>query len=34
VRFIASQDANFMTGEVMVIDGGWSAFGYYTPTPG
>ena len=29
VRFVASQDAGFMTGEVMVIDGGWTAFGYY-----
>lgn len=29
VRYVASDDAGFMTGEVMVIDGGWSAFGYY-----
>jgi NAD(P)-dependent dehydrogenase (short-subunit alcohol dehydrogenase family) len=29
VRFVASDDAGFMTGEVVVIDGGWSAFGYY-----
>ncbi len=29
VRFIASEDASFMTGETMVLDGGWSAFGYY-----
>jgi NAD(P)-dependent dehydrogenase (short-subunit alcohol dehydrogenase family) len=31
VRFVASADAAFMTGEVMVIDGGWTAFGYYQP---
>ena len=29
VRFVASEDAGFMTGETMVIDGGWTAFGYY-----
>lgn len=29
VRYVASEDASFMTGEVLVIDGGWSAFGYY-----
>ena len=29
VRFVASQDAGFMTGEALVIDGGWSAFGFY-----
>jgi len=29
VRFVASEDAGFMTGEAMVIDGGWSAFGFY-----
>ena len=29
VRFVASEDAGFMTGEALVIDGGWSAFGYY-----
>ena len=32
VRYVASDDAGFMTGEVLVIDGGWSAFGYYQPT--
>jgi NAD(P)-dependent dehydrogenase (short-subunit alcohol dehydrogenase family) len=29
VRYVASDDAGFMTGEVMVTDGGWTAFGYY-----
>ena len=29
VVYVASDDAAFMTGEVLVIDGGWSAFGYY-----
>ena len=29
VRYVASDDARFMTGETLVIDGGWSAFGYY-----
>ena len=29
VRYIASAEAGFMTGEVVVIDGGWTAFGYY-----
>lgn len=33
VRYVASDEASFMTGEVMVIDGGWSAFGYYQPRP-
>lgn len=31
VVYVASDDAAFMTGEVLVIDGGWSAFGYYQP---
>jgi NAD(P)-dependent dehydrogenase (short-subunit alcohol dehydrogenase family) len=29
VRYLASEDAGFVTGEVLVIDGGWTAFGYY-----
>lgn len=28
VCYVASEDAGFMTGEVLVIDGGWSAYGY------
>ena len=29
VAFVASADAAFMTGETLIIDGGWNAFGYY-----
>lgn len=29
VCYVAGDDAAFMTGEVLVLDGGWSAFGYY-----
>jgi NAD(P)-dependent dehydrogenase (short-subunit alcohol dehydrogenase family) len=29
VRYVASEDAAFMTGETLVIDGGWTAYGYY-----
>ena len=29
VVYLASEDAAFVTGEVLVIDGGWTAFGYY-----
>jgi len=28
VVYVASDDAAFMTGHVMVLDGGWSAYGY------
>ena len=31
VVYLASEDAAFVTGEVLVIDGGWTAFGYYQP---
>ena len=31
VVYLASDDAAFVTGEVLVIDGGWTAFGYYQP---
>ncbi|MEX2480531.1 MAG: SDR family oxidoreductase [Gammaproteobacteria bacterium] len=29
VRYVASADAGFMTGETLIIDGGWNAFGFY-----
>ncbi|MGE0484659.1 MAG: SDR family NAD(P)-dependent oxidoreductase [Gammaproteobacteria bacterium] len=29
VRFVASPEAAFMTGETVVLDGGWTAFGFY-----
>ena len=27
--YVASDDTGLMTDEVLVIDGGWTAFGYY-----
>ena len=32
VVYLAGADAAFVTGEVLVIDGGWTAFGYYQPS--
>jgi len=29
VRYVASDDVGFMTGDVIVINGGWTASGYY-----
>ncbi|MBI4696342.1 MAG: glucose 1-dehydrogenase [Gammaproteobacteria bacterium] len=29
VVYVASADAGFMTGSVLVIDGGWNAYGYF-----
>lgn len=29
VVYVASTDAGFMTGSVLVIDGGWNAYGYF-----
>ena len=34
VHFLAGEDAGFITGEVLVVDGGWSAFGYYQTRAG
>lgn len=33
VIYLAGADAGFITGEVLVVDGGWNAYGYLQSTP-